>query len=60
MTSPRQFTHNNRPHKDQNHITYQIIDVQNKFRDTLHKTQQQNSKNTYMNDLSTSTEDNQE
>ena len=61
MTGPRQFTHNNRPYKDQNlrDKTSQFIEVQNEFTETLHKTQVQNSKNTFMNDLRTYTAYNQ-
>ena len=60
MTGPKQFTRNNRLHTDQNYrdITSQFMDAQNKFTDTLYKTQLQNSQNTYMNDLGTYTVDN--
>ena len=62
MAGHRQFTHNNRPYTDQNYrdIVSQFIDTQDKFTDTLYKTQLQNSMSTYINDLRTCMSDNQE
>ena len=55
MRGPRQFDHNNRLYTDQKYR-----DITSQFKDTLYKTQLQNSKNAYMNDLRTCTVDNQE
>ena len=39
-------------------MTSQLLEVQNKFTDTLQEVQQQSFRNSYMNDLQTCTADN--